>query len=75
MFCQTSETVRGGGGGSGDIEVNLPEKITRQATARSDGHSSGIPASLRPAKKVSSNKARTFGAPKYPTAFKRVTLE
>jgi hypothetical protein len=35
---------------SGDIEVYLPEKITRQATARSDGHSSGIPASRRPAK-------------------------
>src|SRR5260370_39636030 len=44
-----------------------------KATLR--GHSSGIPASRRPAKKVASDKARTFGGPKGPTTLKRAMLE
>ena len=36
---------------------------------------SGTPAFRSPAKKVVSNKASTFGTPKYPVSFMRVMLE
>src|SRR6516162_1838145 len=46
----------------------------RGKTARGR-HSSGIPASRRPAKKVASDKARTFGSPNDVIAFNRARLE
>jgi len=46
------------------ILENTPRR--RLATKTVGAHSSGTPALRKPAKKVASNKARTFGTPQYP---------
>jgi hypothetical protein len=54
-----------------------PPAAAMAGSRRTDivGHSSGTPALRSPAKYVASNKARIFGTPNCPLAFRRAMLE
>ena len=61
--------------GHRDTEVDPFPTFSRYFSAKPSRYSSGIPARRRPLIKVVSNKARTFGTPKVPTARMRAMLE
>jgi hypothetical protein len=76
VSCDRSTTFDCGTGQAESLHSD-PQSDSLPPTEEGAGrfHSSGIPALRRPAKKVVSKRARTFGTPKYPAAFKRAMLE